>query len=89
MMDTSIEHSTDEVTETKVTGYSYKVIEAIKNLSEKIRSTNFRQLTHDGFYEFTGHKLDQMNSIDKFVNFMHQPTDAASIGIGRMLFGTI
>lgn len=36
------------------------------------------------FHNFSGHRI---SSFDGFVNLMHREVDAASLGIGRMLFG--
>lgn len=37
--------------------------------------------------KLTGHKAENFTTMEKFIKFMHQPTDAASLGVGRMLFG--
>lgn len=39
------------------------------------------------FEKYTGHNIKCLSSFENFVEFMHSPTDAASLGVGRMLFG--
>lgn len=39
------------------------------------------------FQAYTGHDPQCISSFDNFIKFMHKPTDAASLGVGRMLFG--
>lgn len=39
------------------------------------------------FHNFSGHQLSCIASFDGFTSFMYKKVDAASIGIGRMLFG--
>lgn len=39
------------------------------------------------FEVYTGHSAKCFESVENFVAFMYQPTDAASLGVGRMLFG--
>lgn len=51
---------------------------------DKLRNLN---VFFDCFEKFTGHNKDCLTSFESFVKFMHQPTDAASLGMGRMLFG--
>lgn len=36
------------------------------------------------FHNFSGHRI---SSFDSFVNLMHHEVEAASLGVGRMLFG--
>ncbi|KZC12277.1 Vitamin K-dependent gamma-carboxylase [Dufourea novaeangliae] len=39
------------------------------------------------FERFCGFRLDDVSSFDKFTNLLYQPTDAASLGVVRALFG--
>lgn len=41
------------------------------------------------FYNYTGHRLSSIASFNNFTTLLHQRVDAASIGIGRMLFGEL
>lgn len=48
------------------------------------------RITNNGnkiFRQFFGHDIKRMSSFENVVNLMYQPTDAASIGVGRILFG--
>lgn len=48
------------------------------------------RITNNGnkiFRQFFGHDIKTMSSFENVVNLMYQPTDAASIGVGRILFG--
>lgn len=49
---------------------------------ENVRKTVTKLLEN-----FTGHQLDKIKNFNDFVEFMYVPVDAASIGVGRMLFG--
>lgn len=40
------------------------------------------------FENFSGHAADNVSSFENFVKFLHKPTDAASLGVGRMFFGS-
>ena len=51
---------------------------------------NLDRITNNGnkiFRQFFGHDIKRMSSFENVVNLMYQPTDAASIGVGRILFG--
>lgn len=53
-------------------------------------SDKYTQLTKSFqkcFEAYTGHDPKCISSFDNFIKFMHKPTDAAALGIGRMLFG--
>ena len=39
------------------------------------------------FQNFTGHDFKCLTSFQSFVELMHRPTDSASLGVGRALFG--
>lgn len=41
------------------------------------------------FHNLCGHQLSVISSFNSFVNLMHHEVDAASLGIGRMLFGKL
>lgn len=56
--------------------------EEMKNKIEKVKG-KFKV----AFEEYTGHSSKCLSSMDAFVEFMFKPTDAASLGVGRMLFG--
>lgn len=48
------------------------------------------RITNNGntiFRKFFGHDIKMMSSFENFVNLMYEPTDPASIGVGRILFG--
>lgn len=66
-------------------------IERSSNQTDSIQNTkvldNFYHKISIFFRNFTGHDIKCVSSFENFVEFMHEETDAASIGIGRILFG--
>lgn len=56
---------------------------------QRIRTKYYflKQIIPKYFHAYTGHDPECISSFDNFVKFMHKPTDAAAIGVGRMLFG--
>lgn len=61
-----------------------------KLLMENQLQHTLDRITNNGnkiFRQFFGHDFNRISSFENVVNLMHQPTDAASIGVGRILFG--
>lgn len=61
-----------------------------KLLMENQLQHTLDRITYNGnkiFRQFFGHDFDRFSSFENVVNLMYQPTDAASIGVGRILFG--
>ncbi|XP_063701219.1 vitamin K-dependent gamma-carboxylase [Culicoides brevitarsis] len=61
-------------------------LEATPGVSQK-KFNGFRDLLLKWFQTFTGHNSECISSFNSFIKFMHTPTDAAALGVGRMLFG--
>ncbi|CRK95801.1 CLUMA_CG009257, isoform A [Clunio marinus] len=58
-----------------------------KSRRRKSRFSAVKEKISKIFNTFSGHKITNFSSFNGFSNLMHQKADAASIGIGRMLFG--
>lgn len=70
---------------------SEKVFKETPNPTDSIQNTKVFEKIYQKipnlFRNFTGHDIKCVSSFENFVEFMHEETDAAAIGIGRMLFG--
>lgn len=59
-----------------------KVIERLKT-----NMNNIQKFVPELLEKYTGHEKENFLSINNFVSLMHEKTDGASLGVGRMLFG--
>ena len=85
----SINDTSRNETESKGRMQRQSIIETIRQCYCLRRQfTNIRLGFVKFLCKFTGHDdLPLITSFDKLVEFMYRPVDAASIGIGRLLFG--
>jgi hypothetical protein len=81
-----------DIVDTKLKTASIKcndVLENVKTNKKCDKIDNCRKLMAIFLQNFTGHPkiMDCFCSFEHFVRFMYQPCDAASLSVGRMLFG--
>lgn len=56
-------------------------------IASESRWSSWMPSFRDNFEKLYGYKVSDVSSFDKFTRFLYRPTDSASLGVARALFG--
>lgn len=65
--------------------YESHVEKSVKFVSE--RWLSLKPSLNNNFERLFGFKISDVSSFEKFTQFLYRPTDSASLGVARALFG--